>query len=165
MSQTYYVVSTVRSVHTRLTRFQSPVRGRFKQYILDGSVRLVRGRPQPITDQQLLAFEDELREKVENGFIQIHRDTPDGPLYVFGEKAEKPTKKEKKAPEPAPEPEPTPEPEPEPDPEPEPEPEPEPAPEPEPELKEEEPEEEPPPPPPPPAKKKPAKRGRKKSKK
>lgn len=109
MSQTFYVVNTVRSIHTRLARSQSPTRHRFKQYILGGSTRLVRARPVPITDKQLFKFEDELRGKVESGAIQIHRDTPDGPLYVFGEKVE--TKEEPKeepknvAPEPKQEPE------------------------------------------------------------
>lgn len=102
MSQIYYAVNTVRSIHTRLIRAKAPTRHRFKQYILGGSTRLVRARPVPITDQQLLAFEDELRAKVESGAIQIHRDTPDGPLYVFGEKVEQEAKEEPKevAPEP-----------------------------------------------------------------
>lgn len=88
MSQIYYVVNTVRSVHTRLARSKAPTRHRFKQYILGGSTRLVRARPVPISDKQLLAFEDELKSKVDSGAIQIRRDTPDGPLYVFGEKVE-----------------------------------------------------------------------------
>jgi len=162
MSKTFYVVNTVRSVHTRLARFQSPERHRFKQFILGGTTRLVRARPVPITEEQLEEHFEELKAKQKSGAVQVRHDTSDGPLFDFTKKVKKekaPKPKAAPKPEPAPEPEPVPEPEPTPDPEPEPVPEPvvETAPEPEPVMEEEM---EPPPPPPPP---KPKKSGRKKA--
>ena len=122
MSKTFYVVNTVRSVHTRLARFQSPERHRFKQFILGGTVRLVRARPVPITEEMLLEHFKELSHKQTHGAIQVHHDTVDGPLYDFSVEpvVEEITKVEVKVPKSKPEliPEPYVEPEVEPAPEP-----------------------------------------------
>lgn len=126
MEQTYFVSSLVRSVETRLARFQAPTRNRFKQYILGGTVRLVRKRPIAISHKQLLCYHDELqRQQDVEKVLRVHVGSVEGPVFVFGQKEVKAAPKAKPAPkaEPAPEPvaEPTPEPEPETEPEVEPE--------------------------------------------
>lgn len=83
MSKTYYVVSAVRSVHTRLARAQAPERHRFKQFILGGTVRLVRNRPVPITEEMLEKHSEELRQKNVSGALIVRVGSPDGPLYEW----------------------------------------------------------------------------------
>lgn len=80
----FWVVNTVRRVETRMNRAQSPLRHRFSQTIC-GDVRLVRNQPQPILEEQLKAFYDELYELQENGILEIREGTPDGSKHVFME--------------------------------------------------------------------------------
>ena len=114
MSKVFWVSSTVRSVQTRLTRALAPERARFKQYILGGSLRLVRNRPLVISELQLKHFKPELEAKWKAGLIEVREGAPDGPVYLFEKK------KRRKSTPPPPMP-PTPvveEPKPEPEPEP-----------------------------------------------
>lgn len=97
MSKIYYVVNAVRSVHTRLARAQAPERHRFKQFILGGSVRLLRNRPVSITEEQFIEFKDELKAKVDNGAILVREGSPYGPLANMDVKeVEAPVEKEEK---------------------------------------------------------------------
>lgn len=93
MGKIYYVVNAVRSVHTRLARAQAPERHRFKQFILGGSVRLLRNRPVSISEEQLIAFKDELKAKVDSGAILIREGSPQGPIVNMDVK-EEPIKEE-----------------------------------------------------------------------
>jgi len=94
MSKTYYVINAVRSVHTRLARAQAPERHRFKQFILGGSVRLIRNRPVAINEEQFIAFKDELKAKVDSGAILVREGSPEGPIVNMGAK-EKPIEEAK----------------------------------------------------------------------
>lgn len=101
MSKVFWVSSTVRSVHTRLTRALAPERARFKQYILGGSLRLVRNRPLVISEEQLKHFNKELEAKYKAGLIVVREDSPDGPIHQFEKK------KRRKSTPPPPPPQPT----------------------------------------------------------
>lgn len=110
MSKTFWVKSTVRSVHTRLIRAQAPERARFKQYILGGSLRLIRNRPISISADLLKAHSKELEQKWKSGLLEVRVGSVEGPVYDFQKKPAPPPPpqpeepKEKKEKEPHPEP-------------------------------------------------------------
>lgn len=83
MNKVYFVESAVRSVHTRTVRAQNPERHRFKQFILGGTLRLVRNRPVQVTEDQFVKFYDELKGKVSSGAIVVREGSADGPFVDF----------------------------------------------------------------------------------
>lgn len=84
MNDTYWLVSTVRGRTNRTARALAPTRQKFKQFVLDGKVRLVRGRPVQVTNQVLNQHKAELKSLVDQHVLEIHLGTPDGPLHTFG---------------------------------------------------------------------------------
>jgi hypothetical protein len=72
----FRIVNTTRSRFNRVQRSAAPQHGRFKQYVLAEQLRLVRGRSIEITEEQLLANLEELRQKWQDGALEVQ--TPDG---------------------------------------------------------------------------------------
>lgn len=67
----YAVHSVARSRYNRTERAQRATRARFKQYIGDQQMRLVRNRPVIITEEVLLANLEELRAKTAEHLIKV----------------------------------------------------------------------------------------------
>ena len=74
----YAIHSTVRSRHNRVQRAQAAQHTRLKQYILPEQYRLVRGRPIPITEQELLKNREVLLGQQRDGVLEVR--TIDGRL-------------------------------------------------------------------------------------
>ena len=81
-----YLVSMVRSVHTRTKRASAAERTHLRQFACDGSIRLVRSRYQPLSEAWFTKYYDELWKLQESGRVEIRIGSPEGPAYKFGEK-------------------------------------------------------------------------------
>lgn len=67
----YAIHSMVRSRTNRTARAQAPTHARFKQHVLTGQHRLIRGRPLVITEKTLLDHLGELREKQALNLLEV----------------------------------------------------------------------------------------------
>lgn len=76
METVYVVKNTTRSRLNRTQRRKSPGATRFKQYLFNGSVRLVRNQSTRVTESLVLQHLEELIDKSAKGYIQVC--TPDG---------------------------------------------------------------------------------------
>lgn len=65
----YYLHNTSRSVHTRAQRYSAPQHGGAKQFFKES--RVLRGRPVLITDAEILAHLNELKDKAAVGLIEV----------------------------------------------------------------------------------------------
>lgn len=83
-----WIVSTVGKPATRAAWQGAAARHRVNSHIFNGTVRLTR-RPIPASEEKVAEFENELRPLVEQGVVQIHKGSPDGPLFAFGEVVKK----------------------------------------------------------------------------
>jgi hypothetical protein len=76
----FYVHNTSRGRGNRTRRAQLPSHRGLKQY-LGGELRLIRGAPLALTQEQMSKYEAELKEKILAGLIEVR--TPDGRLINF----------------------------------------------------------------------------------
>lgn len=76
--EVFHIHNLTRSVSTRLQRAKAAQRPRFKQLLGGGIVRLVRGRPVPITKPMVERLLLELIQKEKEGILKVT--TPDGRL-------------------------------------------------------------------------------------
>lgn len=67
----FHVHNGARDVETRNTRAQRPTHGGLKQHIMNGSRRLLRGRPVVITEEQLKQHISEFRAKAKEGILYV----------------------------------------------------------------------------------------------
>lgn len=79
----FWVISVVRGVQTRTKRASAPVRHRFKQDLLDGRIRLIRKRPQPLQEKFLQDYYDDLFDLQEQGILEVREVTVDGRVHSF----------------------------------------------------------------------------------
>jgi hypothetical protein len=79
----FWLMNMVRKAATRMDRVTAPQRHRLKHHVCGGSIRLVRSRPQPITEEQLRAHYDELYDLQQRGILQVREITVEGRLHVF----------------------------------------------------------------------------------
>lgn len=67
----YQIHNGSRDVQTRTVRATRPTHGGLKQYIMNGTRRLIRGRPVTVTEEELKQHIDELRAKATQGILYI----------------------------------------------------------------------------------------------
>ncbi len=79
----FWLMNMVRKAATRMDRVTAPQRHRLKHHVCGGSIRLVRSRPQSITEDQLRAHYDELYDLQQRGILQVREITVEGKLHVF----------------------------------------------------------------------------------
>lgn len=73
----YHLMSTSRSVRTRVVRAHNPMHSGLKQFIA-GEYRLIRKRPLVFTEEQLAKHLQEVKNKQALGMLEVR--TPDGRL-------------------------------------------------------------------------------------
>lgn len=69
----FLIHNGARDVATRNTRAQRPAHGGLKQYIMNGTRRLVRGRPVLVNEEQLKQHIEELRGLAKEGVLYVTR--------------------------------------------------------------------------------------------
>lgn len=67
----FQIHNGARDVQTRNTRAQNPTHKGLKQHIMNGSRRLVRGRPIVVTEEQLKQHLSELQQKAKDGILYV----------------------------------------------------------------------------------------------
>lgn len=72
--QTYYIHNTTRSIHTNATRraLPSPECSTKNLFLAGGLIRLVRGRPFPVTETFLRNHLAEVQDKERKGLIRVY---------------------------------------------------------------------------------------------
>lgn len=78
-----FVRNTVRRQHTRGLRQTSATRHRFKQILCNGTIRLVRNRPVPISEEKVKEHWDELSSLSKAGVVEIREGGANGLLFKF----------------------------------------------------------------------------------
>jgi hypothetical protein len=76
MATTFLIHSTVRGRHNRTQRAAQPAHHRFKQYIGDQQLRLIRGRPLALTEEAFQKALPEIKAKAALGILEVR--TPGG---------------------------------------------------------------------------------------
>ena len=74
----FHLHNTTRGRGNRTLRAQAPAHLRFKQYVTNTQLRLIRGRPLLVSEDTVRANLDELRQKSQQGILELR--TVDGRL-------------------------------------------------------------------------------------